>query len=292
MQLTVRKDRSEQFLYNCPKFPAYFGHGRTSSFPNHTALSHWHDDIEFCIVLSGRMSYNVNGGDIRLDEGDGIFINTRQMHRNFSDDRKDCEYLCILLHPMLLCASQYVEETFVRPVLENGAFSYQVLQKDCEWARRVCGKLREMYGRHEAPGSQLAVQSGFFQIWEELYKNAPIEQKASKPRSQNLNALKDMIAYIQNNYQSRVTLEDISRAGNMGKTSCSKIFQRYVNQSPSAYLIEYRLRNGAELLRTTDMTVAEICYEVGFGGPSYFSESFRKVFGCTPLEYRSGRGKS
>lgn len=81
-------------------------------------------------------------------------------------------------------------------------------------------------------------------------------------------------------------MEDIAKAGNVSKTGCCGIFQKYVNQSPNAYLIEYRLRNGIELLRTTDMTVTEICYEVGFNGPSYFSESFRKAFGCSPLEYR------
>ena len=95
-----------------------------------------------------------------------------------------------------------------------------------------------------------------------------------------------MITYIQSNYQNRISLEDIARVGNMSKTSCCGLFQKYVNQSPNAYLIEYRLRSGIELLRTTDMPVAEICFEVGFSGPSYFSESFRKAFGCSPMEYR------
>lgn len=88
MQLTVRKAQSEQFLYNCAKFPSFFGHGHTSVFPNHTALAHWHDDIEFSIVLSGRMDYNVNGEFFRLNQGDGIFVNTRQIHYNFSANRK------------------------------------------------------------------------------------------------------------------------------------------------------------------------------------------------------------
>lgn len=291
MQLTVRKDQSEQFLYNCAKFPAYFGHGHTSAFPNYTALAHWHDDLEFSIVLSGRVEYNVNGEVFRLNQGDGIFVNTRQIHYNFSVNQQDGEYLCILLHPMLLCASRYVEETYVAPVLENPAFPCQVLRQDCEWAQRVCRKLREMYERHQSPGAQLAVQAGFFQIWDELFQHAPMALGNARPWSQNLNALKEMVAYIQDHYQSRISLEDIARAGNVSKTGSYGIFQKYVNQSPNAYLIEFRLRNGLELLRTTGMTVTEICYEVGFNGPSYFSESFRKAFGCSPLEYRSKNSK-
>lgn len=152
MQLTVRKDQSEQFLYNCAKFPAFFGHGHTSVFPNHTALAHWHDDIESSIMLSGRMNYNVNGEIFRLNKGDGIFVNTRQIYYNFSENQEDGEYLCILLHPMLLCASQYVEDAFVAPVLENPSFSCQVLRQDCEWAHRVCKNCGKCMSATKAPG--------------------------------------------------------------------------------------------------------------------------------------------
>lgn len=290
MQLTVRKDQSEHFLYNTPGFPVYLGQGHISDFPNYTALCHWHDDVEFSVMLSGGADYNINGEIVRVEAGEGIFINTRQLHYNFSQDRQDCEYFCVLMHPMLLCASPYVERTFVAPVLGNPGFPYRVLRGP--WGQGVCQKLRELYERQKQPHPQLAIQAGFFQIWEELYLNAPVAQKAPKPRSQNLNALKNMIAYIQDNYQSKVTLDNIAKAGNVSKTSCCNIFQKYVNQSPNAYLIEYRLRNGIELLSTTDMTITEICYEVGFSGPSYFSESFRKAFGCSPLEYRNKRLKS
>lgn len=100
-----------------------------------------------------------------------------------------------------------------------------------------------------------------------------------------------MIAYIQKNFREKISLEDIAKAGNVSKTSCCKIFKKYVNQSPNAYLIEYRLRSGLELLRTTDMTVTEICFEVGFNGPSYFSESFHKAFGYSPIEFRRRSGE-
>lgn len=128
--------------------------------------------------------------------------------------------------------------------------------------------------------------AGFLDIWEELYESAPKDEPPVKVRNQNLNALKDMIAYIQENYQRKITLQEIAGAGNVSATSCCKIFQKYVNQSPNAYLIEYRLRNGLVLLRDTDLTVTEICFEAGFSGPSYFSERFRKAFGCSPLEFR------
>ncbi len=286
MQLVVREDKSEQFLYKCAEFPAYFGYGRLADYPDYAALGHWHDDIEFSLVLSGGIDYNVNGETVHLNPGEGIFINSRQMHFNFSREHQNGEYICILLHPMLLCASQYVEDNFVAPVLNHPTFSYQVFHAGCDWGRRVCDKLKWMYARQSQPKFQLAIQAAFLQIWEEVYQHAPLSSKSVKSRGQNLNALKDMVAYIQKNYQKKIKLEDIARAGNVSKTTCINIFQKYVNKTPNAYLMEFRLRNGIELLNTTDMTVTEISFEVGFCGSSYFCESFKKVFGCSPLQFR------
>lgn len=286
MQLMVREDMSEKFFYNCAKFPAFLGSGSTSQFPNSTALCHWHDDVEFSVVQKGSMDYNINGETVRIFEGEGIFINSRQLHYNFARDGQEGEYLCVLLHPVLLCASSYVEETFVTPLLENPNFAYHALRRDSSWGQQICRKLQDMCARQQQHKAQLMVQAGFFEIWDELYRHAPLERKPAKPGNQHISALKSMMAYIEKNYQEKISLEDIARAGNVSKTSCCKIFREYINQSPNAYLVGYRLRNAVELLRTTDMTVAQICFEVGFNGPSYFSESFHKVFGYSPVAFR------
>lgn len=286
MQVERRSNNLEQFVYTSEEFPAFIVKGALSNFPNHACMPHWHEEIELTVVLSGQMDYQVNSQHLRLQAGEGIFINARQIHCNYSREKEDCEYICIIFHPMLLCSSQYIERRFVTPVTGNPAFPCQPLQKGAPWAAGICETLKDLYAWKEEPESHLAVQAALFQIWSALYRHAPLRQKAPKARSQNLNALKEMIAYIQSNYQNKISLEDIARVGNMSKTSCCGLFQKYVNQSPNAYLIEYRLRSGIELLRATDMPVAEICFEVGFSGPSYFSESFRKAFGCSPMEYR------
>ena len=99
-------------------------------------------------------------------------------------------------------------------------------------------------------------------------------------------ALKAMITFIETNYQNKVTLDEICAAGNVGKTTCCKLFGKFINQTPNTYLISYRLKKASELLCQTDMSIAEICYETGFGSSSYFTEMFRKTYGCSPSEYR------
>ena len=96
-----------------------------------------------------------------------------------------------------------------------------------------------------------------------------------------------MISYIETHHREKITLSQISAAGNAGKTTCCTIFQKYVNQTPMSYLTNYRLQKSVELLHQTDMTVTEIAYESGFSGASYFTETFKKVYGCTPTGYRA-----
>ena len=57
------------------------------------------------------------------------------------------------------------------------------------------------------------------------------------------------------------------------------------NYSPNELLRIARLKKAASLLASSDMTVAEIGYEVGFSSPSYFTKCFQKQFGILPKDF-------
>lgn len=75
----------------------------------------------------------------------------------------------------------------------------------------------------------------------------------------------------------------------MSQSTCCNIFRRQLHQSPISFVTEYRLKKSIELICSSDLTITEISYEVGFSGASYFAETFRRHFGCAPTEYRSHR---
>lgn len=113
----------------------------------------------------------------------------------------------------------------------------------------------------------------------------PTEYTQSGGR-RNLSTVKDMLHFIQENYKEKISLEDISNAGNVCKSQCCSLFHKYLRQTPVNYLISYRLEKSIELLISSDLTITEICFECGFTGASYYTETFRKHFGCSPREYR------
>lgn len=284
MRLNV--DQSERVLYDNPEYPVYVRKGLLSAFPNYTAESHWHDDVEFISVLSGQMLYNINGEIVVLREGEGVFVNARQLHFGFSNDKTECAFICVLVHPMVICSSEAIEKDYINPIIFNENIPYYHLKKTNEWENGVLCEIEYIYNAAKEKTAELKIQKAFLGIWIALCENIVTLQKTKIARNQNLNVLKNMISFIHRNYKEKLTLRKIASAGNMGKTGCCGVFKKYTNKTPIEYLTEFRLRKAIELLRDTDMTVLEISCETGFSGASYFSETFRKFYGCTPSEYK------
>lgn len=285
-QVNIKSDRSEKVFYNKADYPAYIKKGVLSAFPDYTAESHWHDDVEFIYIISGHMFYNINGKIIKINKGEGVFVNARQLHFGYSENKSECIFICVLLHPMLLCFSKTAERDYINPIIFNEYVPFYHLKGINEWEKNILNNIKQIYNVQNCNLSELKIQKAFLDIWINLSENIITIQQKENFKNYRLSVLKNMISYININYKEKLTLKSIANSGSVGKTACCCIFKKYINKTPIEYLTEFRLRKGVELLCRTDMTVLEICYSVGFSGASYFSEIFKKYYKCTPTEYR------
>lgn len=286
--MELKDDRSEKIHYDTTEYPIFIRRGILSDYPNYAAPSHWHDDIELIAILDGEMSYNVNGEITLLRKGEGILVNARQIHFGFSDSKTECDFICILLHPMLLCALPAYEQDFVLPVIHNDDVPFVFLKPDISWQKAI---LEQIYAMEQSKGQKTAplkVQSSFSVIWSLLYENIPLENHIRNARSSDLTAARDMVGFIQKNYTRKISLKEIALSGAVGQSKCCKLFTKYLGQTPNTYLNQYRLNKSLEYLRNSDMPITEIALSVGFGGASYYTEMFRKYFGKSPTEFRKG----
>jgi AraC-like DNA-binding protein len=78
----------------------------------------------------------------------------------------------------------------------------------------------------------------------------------------------------------------LCRAVLLSRTQLHKKLKALTGQSASLFIRQIRLYAGLDLLKTTDLNVAEIAYQVGFEDPNYFSRCFTHEFGTTPSETR------
>lgn len=282
--MNVNEDKSEKVRYHTLEYPIYATKGTLSPYP---IPSHWHDDVEFIVVISGEMKYNINGDILTIKSGDGIFVNSRQLHYSFSDEINNSEFYCVLIHPIILCANEYIEQTFINPVISNIDFSYKLLFSHNNWENDIMESIKKMYELRGQKSYFLSAQSLFYSIWGKLYDNMPIVQSVDKKENHQLSELKKMMKYIQQNYTEKISLDKIASSVNICKSSCCTIFKNYLNQTPINYLTDYRLNKSMHLLISTDMPITEIAFSVGFLGSSYYAETFKKRMNCSPTEYRN-----
>ena len=283
--LDIKSDFSENVKYDYPDFPVYIRRCPLSVFPNYSADSHWHDDIELIVVLSGCMQYNVNGEIVTINNGDGILINSRQLHSGYSESKTECDFICILFHPILLCASKTFEINFIKPFI-NSNITHTYLSKDVLWQKNMIEYVIKMCENKNKNTSPLYSQGYINFLWKELIENTKHINSKRTNQDIQLSILKNMMSYIHEKYKEKIALKDVAFIGCVSKRTCENIFSKYLNKTPSEYITDFRLRKSIELLKTSNMTILEIAIETGFSGASYYAEVFRKNFNVNPAEYR------
>ena len=88
-------------------------------------------------------------------------------------------------------------------------------------------------------------------------------------------------------YQEPLGVQDLARTAGLSRAHFSREFRRAFGESPHAYLLTRRLERAAALLRSSDRSVAEICFSVGLQSVGSFTTSFTRTYGVSPSAYRA-----
>lgn len=95
--------------------------------------------------------------------------------------------------------------------------------------------------------------------------------------------------YINEHFaDSQISLKITAAAVNMSPNHFSKIFSQETGMTFVEYLTQRRMQRAKELLRTTDIKISDVGYDVGYKDFHYFYNLFKKLEGCTPRDYRRG----
>jgi AraC-like DNA-binding protein len=87
-------------------------------------------------------------------------------------------------------------------------------------------------------------------------------------------------------YAQPLAVEDLARIAHVSEAHFSRTFRATFGETPHRYLQRRRVERAMHLLRETDRSVTEICFQVGFGSPGTFSRTFRDIVGRSPRAYR------
>ena len=87
-------------------------------------------------------------------------------------------------------------------------------------------------------------------------------------------------------YFEPLHVDDLASVAGLSRAHFTREFRRAFGESPHAYLLTRRLERAASLLRSTDHSVAEICFDVGLQSVGSFTSSFTRTYGMSPTAYR------
>ena len=91
---------------------------------------------------------------------------------------------------------------------------------------------------------------------------------------------------LQENFQKDLSLDALSKELDISPYYFSKLFKEETGSNFVEYLTNLRMDRAKELLKDENRSMKEICMEVGYSDPNYFSRIFKKNLGVTPTEYR------
>ncbi len=92
--------------------------------------------------------------------------------------------------------------------------------------------------------------------------------------------------YLDRNYKKNLTVEELCARFAIGRTTFFNLMKTHFGKSLKDYCGDLRQEEAASLLASTDLSIKEIAYIVGYADQNYFSRAFGKKHGTTPKEYR------
>lgn len=273
-------------------FPVSAGLCDLAVYCNNAFDFHWHDGPELSVVVEGRMEYLVNDKRYFMEAGDCVFVNSSAMHSGHALDADGCRYIVVsfLTGAIDGAADGFFAENYFGGVMDRDAVSSLFFAaKDGDEAAKLCIDVYNAI-RNRTDGWELTVKGYLCHLWGLLYREAKKSTAAPSEASTSVARIKKAIRYMNENYASKLTLEDMAGACNLSKSEFCRCFKRITRQTAFEYLMDLRIRKSVRLLEGEGLSVTETALASGFSSSSYYTEVFRRYMNCTPREYLR-RGK-
>ncbi len=294
-EMRLNENFMEDVRYITDSLPVWCCYDNYDLLINHEIPFHWHKELEFLVVLNGRLecaSIHENGTKITrvIGKGSGAFFNTKALHNmkalSPNTESKNLSFADLFFNFQPLGT---IYKNTVLPVLQSnqpGVF----FSPDEPIEGELLTRLFDFFSSDVSQDDwELHCIETICYAWRCLLKILPLSDgdNAASPNSRiRQNRMWDMLSFIHDNYEKGITIKDICHSANISKSECFRCFRDVIDQTPIDYLRDYRLARTASRLIETNDPIAEVGFDSGFNNSSYFGSQFKKKFGISPKEYR------
>jgi AraC-like DNA-binding protein len=112
------------------------------------------------------------------------------------------------------------------------------------------------------------------------------------PQAKSLIRIGKAIDFMESNYPQGIYVQELADLSYMSLRNFQRVFKEATGLAPNDYLLDLRIQHASKLLAETDFAVYEISGKVGINDWYYFSRSFKRKMGLSPLNYRKNRKRN
>lgn len=229
---------------------------------------HFHKNYEIIYVIDGKATCSINHKKEIICEGDFAFCLSNEVHSIKSIGESKI-WIGVFSGDFINEFDQYQKNK------EGKHFIFRCPEK-------LLSYLKENLLKKECCSNVFVIKACLYALCGEYLKQIPLTEKKEK-QTETINCIVD---YIEKNYKDRPSLSELAKK--LGYDYCyfSKLFNRIFSMSFSEYLNIYRFNEACAILVTTDTPITAVAYESGFNSIRSFNNTFKKLAGISPSEYR------
>ena len=233
---------------------------------------HTHACAELFFITGGHGVFRVRREEFPVAINDLVVVNAGAPHTENSSNGSPMEYIVLGVEGL---------ETLTDI---SGCGLLHLLGE--QEAVRSCLRMMLQETREGQPGCDQICQNLLEVILLRLRRRADFALSAAPSGPKSSRECDQVRRYIDNHFKENLTLDQLAGMAHVSKYYLSHAFRREFGDSPISYLIHRRIQESRFLLRETDHTLSQIAQILGFSSLSYFSQSFRRAEGVSPMEYR------
>ncbi|WP_444957163.1 AraC family ligand binding domain-containing protein [Microbulbifer sp. ZKSA002] len=245
-------------------------------FHKFSFAKHWHDELAIGIFLSGVEKLDYRGETVTIPQGTLAALNPGEIHTGFSGSDSGWYYRMFYFDTAL------IEETLREHTLLNQTpvpFLKGPLLDDPE----LFQLLYKLHSSLEMNALSLSTDSLLTLAISQLFARHG-DQKIYPKSSSNKQGVLKARAYLQENWQRNVTLDELCQLTGMSRYQLIRSFNAQFGVPPHQFLILLKTQRARALFRT-GAQVAEVAIDCGFFDQSHLSRNFKRAFGITPARY-------
>ncbi|WP_294551382.1 helix-turn-helix domain-containing protein [uncultured Pseudoflavonifractor sp.] len=239
------------------------------------SLLHTHACTEIFYVVGGMGKFQIEELTLSVSVDDMVIVNPNVEHTEVSYNANPLEYIVMGVEGLEFAAG------------ENGDDRYRLI--NCGGGREdTLYYLRAMLTEIEnkASGYDLVCQDLLEVLVVRLMRRTDFSLTPTAPEARTSKECTSVRRYIDSHFKESISLDRLAEVAHVNKYYLVHTFSREFGISPINYLISRRIAESKHLLGETDHSLSQIAHMLGFSSPSYFSQSFRKLEGISPMEYR------